>query len=172
MRLRLAIAALAVATASAQAPPHHHSTKHVKTCGEGGMKDPKRPKWNPLPWVYLTCGATKIQSVEFATWGTPEGHCTGAGGTAESFKRGSCHDKGTKAKVEQMCVGKLECKLPAGSAGGRDPASSGMATFGDPCPDVPKRLAVVISCDAGAWGRTFLITVLLLTMAYLGARHE
>lgn len=150
----------------AQHPPPHKHVRHTKTCGEGGEKDPKMPKdYNPPKWVYLMCGEFKIGGVEFASWGTPTGKCSGALGTSDSFTKGSCHAKNSKDVVEKLCVGKLECKLPAGSEGATD-GSSGTDAFGDPCAGTPKRLAVVVTCDTGAWGGTFILVMFILASIY------
>ena len=167
----LCAAALLLVPALVQGQPHprKHNTKHTKTCGEGGEKDPSKPNWNPPKYVYLTCGAAKISSVEFASWGTPSGQCTGVTGTSSSFKKGSCNQKSTADKVKELCVGKLECRIPAGSED--DPINSGNGLFGDPCPGTPKRLAVVVSCAASTWGAPFLVLLCLATLFYLGAFH-
>ena len=103
----------------------------------------------------------------FASWGTPDGSCTGAVGTSSSFKKGSCDEKDTVAKVKALCVGKHMCKVPAGPAGASD-GSGGNDLFGDPCPSTPKRLAVVISCATGAWGGTFILFLFIFGLLYLG----
>lgn len=156
-------------------PPVHHEPEHkhkqwTLTCGEGGEKDPKKPNWTPPHWVYLNCGQFNIGDVLFASWGTPEGSCTGAVGTSDSFKKGSCDDKDTVKKVAALCLGKPKCKIPAGPAGATD-GSGGNDFFGlpDPCSGTPKRLAVVISCDTGAWGGTFMLILFLCGLAYVGA---
>ena len=105
----------------------------------------------------------------FASWGTPDGSCTGAVGTSSSFKKGSCDEKDTVAKVKALCVGKHMCKVPAGPAGASD-GSGGNDLFGDPCPSTPKRLAVVISCATGAWGGTFILFLFIFGLLYLGER--
>lgn len=117
--------------AQSHAPAHKHSEKHTKTCGEGGEKDPKHPKWNPPEMVYLACGAHKIGDVVFASWGTPTGQCSGATGTSDSFSKGNCDAKDAASKVSQMCSGKVECKLPAGGPGGAE-GTDGIALFGMP----------------------------------------
>ena len=106
----------------------------------------------------------------FASWGTPDGSCTGAVGTSSSFKKGSCDEKDTVAKVKALCVGKHMCKVPAGPAGASD-GSGGNDLFGDPCPSTPKRLAVVISCATGAWGGTFILFLFIFGLLYLGEQR-
>ena len=127
-RAVLCILLCAVPLTAAQAHKEDHKDWRL-TCGEGGEKDPKKPNWTPPTWVYLNCGQFNIGEVVFASWGTPEGSCTGAVGTSDSFHKGSCDAKTSVAKVAARCVGKPKCKIPAGPAGASD-GSGGNDFFG------------------------------------------
>jgi hypothetical protein len=128
----VAVAVFALCTATPRTAAQTHKTEHKDwrlTCGEGGEKDPKKPNWTPPTWVYLNCGQYNIGDVVFASWGTPEGSCSGAVGTSSSFHKGQCDSKESVAKVAAQCVGKPKCKIPAGPAGAAD-GSGGNDFFG------------------------------------------
>ena len=137
--------------------------KYVKTCGWAGAKDPKHPTYHPPQVLVVDCGHGIIGEVVFASWGDPEGECSGMLGTDDSFRTGSCDSKKTTDVVEKLCVGQHKCELP-----GDVTSANGM--FGVPTPDCgasPKKIAVVISCGAGHWGLVFLIVVLVMAVVYL-----
>ena len=126
------VAVFALCTATPRTAAQTHKTEHRDwrlTCGEGGEKDPKKPNWTPPTWVYLNCGQYNIGDVVFASWGTPEGSCSGAVGTSDSFHKGTCDSKASVEKVKTLCVGKPKCKIPAGPAGAAD-GSGGNDFFG------------------------------------------
>ena len=126
------VAVFALCTATPRTAAQTHKTEHRDwrlTCGEGGEKDPKKPNWTPPTWVYLNCGQYNIGDVVFASWGTPEGSCSGAVGTSDSFHKGTCDSKASVEKVKAQCVGKPKCKIPAGPAGAAD-GSGGNNFFG------------------------------------------
>lgn len=75
----------------------------------------------------LTCVGGTFDSVKFASFGTPTGSC----GTGFSY--GSCNSNTTISIVSQACLGKSSCVI-----------SSSDGTFGDPCFDVVKQLAVAL----------------------------
>jgi hypothetical protein len=152
----VAVFALCAATPRTAAQPHKEEHRDWRlTCGEGGEKDPKKPNWTPPTWVYLNCGQYNIGEVLFASWGTPEGSCSGAVGTSDSFHKGSCDSKDSVAKVTARCVGQPKCKIPAGPAGATD-GSGGNDFFGaalciGPCfvcgICVSRSLSSLPSCD-------------------------
>ena len=84
----------------------------------------------PMSWVFgqtdpvnLACGNSTIASVTFASYGTPKGIC------GAYTVNPTCH-----ADVNlSRCVGKQSCWV--------DPTM-----FGDPCPGIPKYLAVEVAC--------------------------
>ena len=81
--------------------------------------------------AFLTCGASTITAVTFASFGTPSGDC-GAG-----FAKSACDSPNSTAVAAAACVGKGSCAILAVSA-----------TFGgDPCLGTPKRLAVQVACS-------------------------
>lgn len=79
----------------------------------------------------LSCasGAT-ITGIVFASFGTPQGSCD------TQLKVGSCNANNSMSVVEKACVGKNSCSVPATDA-----------TFGDPCYDTKKMLAVGATCS-------------------------
>lgn len=71
----------------------------------------------------LSCGAATIESVSFASFGTPQGSCG-------AFTFGACAAPTTLAVVEAACIGKTNCSIFVS-----------VSTFGpDPCLGTPKHL--------------------------------
>ncbi len=80
----------------------------------------------------LTCPEGQIiDSVVFASWGTPTGTCG-------SFATGSCNAATSQTTVTSMCVGRKSCTVAASND-----------TFGDPCRSTVKNLAVQVTCVPG-----------------------
>ena len=80
----------------------------------------------------LNCGTGVIKSVDFASFGTPNGTCT------TGFSNSACNAASSMAVVEKACLGKASCSVPAD-----------VKTFGiDPCGEVLKKLAVKVTCGA------------------------
>ncbi len=80
----------------------------------------------------LSCfnaGQAVITSIDFASFGNPQADVCGA------FSLSACHANSSLAAVSSRCVGKKTCEVEAS-----------VATFGDPCPDLLKTLAVEFSC--------------------------
>jgi hypothetical protein len=78
----------------------------------------------------LTCPAgTKVREVLFASYGVPQGGCG-------SLQKGECHSPGSEEKINELCLWKSSCVVAAQNA-----------VFDDPCPGMPKRLAVELSCE-------------------------
>jgi alpha-galactosidase len=81
----------------------------------------------------LSCPSGQIiQSVTFASYGTPTGSCP-------SFSTSSCHASTSKSKVEALCLNKAACSVGAKNG-----------VFGDPCPGTYKKLAVSYTCGSGS----------------------
>ena len=125
----------------------------TNTCQEVAESD---TQGSPPAQLSLHCpqagGRRLIESVAFASYGTPTGACAetgrgkspntdcsgeehGGGGCGDHFRTSSCNAASSKGLVEKHCVGKPACTLPVSAA-----------FFGDPCPGVRKRLAVDVSC--------------------------
>ncbi|HMA91360.1 MAG TPA: glycosyl hydrolase, partial [Polyangiaceae bacterium] len=82
--------------------------------------------------VALSCPAGQvIDSVVFASYGTPTGTCGG-------FLVGSCEATSSKATVESLCTRRRSCTVPATNS-----------AFGDPCSRTTKQLAVEATCAEG-----------------------
>jgi hypothetical protein len=88
----------------------------------------------------LTCGtgASVFTGVAFASFGTPNGGCTGA---SPPVINATCNAPSSVDVVKAKCVGKHTCTIEATTD-----------TFGgtDPCFDVVKRLLVVLEGPCGA----------------------
>ncbi len=80
----------------------------------------------------LSCSeGQRIESVIFASYGTPIGSCG-------SFSQGACHAKSSEGAVADLCVGRESCTIPATNS-----------TFSDPCNSTVKSLAVEVECAVG-----------------------
>ncbi|OQR89853.1 hypothetical protein ACHHYP_05996, partial [Achlya hypogyna] len=77
----------------------------------------------------LTCPAGKtVQTIDFASFGTPTGH-------VGAFAASACDADGAVSTVQQACLGKHSCSVPANSG-----------VFSDPCYGTQKHLAVQATC--------------------------
>ena len=160
-RLFLLMQVLEICQAMTKAPMK--MDKYIKTCAWAGAVDPKKPKYHPPQFAVVDCGHGFIGEVVFASWGSPEGECSGMLGDENSFKKGPCNSDKTSDVVAKMCVGQHKCMLP-----GDEASANGM--FGEPTPDcggAPKKIAVVISCSAGHWGAIFLIVFVVMVVGYI-----
>ncbi|KAK9102549.1 hypothetical protein Sjap_019803 [Stephania japonica] len=91
--------------------------------GRGGK--PVRPK------AHLRCApGQKISSIQFASFGTPEGACG-------SFREGKCHAHKSYDALEKRCIGQQACSITIA------PEVFG----GDPCPEILKKLSVEAICS-------------------------
>lgn len=80
----------------------------------------------------------KIASVDFASFGTPEGSCA-KGGLKINPK---CHANSSKSVVEKACVGAKSCVVPAT-----------VDTFQvDPCLGTKKSLSIKVTCSSSSAG--------------------
>lgn len=85
--------------------------------------------------VRLACpSGQSIQSIGFASYGTPGGACG-------SFSTGACNAATSVSVVSSACVGKTSCAVRADNQ-----------TFGDPCLGTFKRLYVQASCGSSPVG--------------------
>ncbi|CAN0878841.1 Beta-galactosidase 13 [Linum grandiflorum] len=85
------------------------------------------------PEAQLRCPfRKKIVSVEFASFGDPQGTCG-------SYTKGECSSPSTKSIVEKLCLGKSGCDIPV--------ERKLFERYKDRCPRVSKRLAVQVKCD-------------------------
>lgn len=81
------------------------------------------------PEVQLQCeDGYEIESIEFASYGTPQGTC-------QAFSKGSCHATNSSAILSKVCEGRNSCKIEVSNS-----------VFGDPCPRTVKTLAVKATC--------------------------
>lgn len=82
--------------------------------------------------VRLNCAdGYRIESVSFSSYGTPTGEC----GT---FMEGACHAATSASAVEDICLGRAACTIPASNS-----------MFTDPCNSTEKSLAVEVACALG-----------------------
>jgi hypothetical protein len=80
--------------------------------------------------VMLTCPKGTIESVAFASYGTPSGVC------GDFQDNGSCHSATSEEVVEDACIGEESCTIVADND-----------TFGDPCVGTGKMLYVEVRCE-------------------------
>ncbi|OIW08574.1 hypothetical protein TanjilG_03250 [Lupinus angustifolius] len=94
---------------------------------------PPVDKWNSGtvgPVLSLECPYPNqvISSINFASFGTPRGTCG-------NFEHGDCSSDGVLPIVQKACIGLSNCSIGVS-----------INTFGDPCPNVVKSLAVEAAC--------------------------
>jgi hypothetical protein len=123
--------------------------------------------WRNAPPAVVTCGHVPervplvlrcppqevVAGVQFASYGTPSGHCGAPGANASSgectgtsclFTKGHCDAARSMAVVSAACVGKATCSVTADCHGN---TSSNCIIFGgDPCWHTHKSLAVQVHC--------------------------
>ncbi|XAR62547.1 Beta-galactosidase [Bertholletia excelsa] len=86
------------------------------------------------PELHLQCDeGHKISSIEFASYGTPQGSC-------QEFSRGNCHAPNSFSVVSQACEGRNKCSIEISNA----------VFGGDPCRRIVKTLAVEAKCEASS----------------------
>lgn len=107
--------------------------------------------------VALSCGAEggKITSVDFASWGRPEGACGAFEATEE--RQSGCHAPLSDAVVSKLCLGQESCMIPTHAdfwaEHGWASESIGKAyahNASSPCGSLenPRRLHVQVTCSA------------------------
>jgi len=104
--------------------------------GAGPLASPFCAEVLNLETLSVFCATGVINSVTFASYGTPSGAC----GSWAVNK--SCNAANSAAVVEAACVGKSACSVKADTP-----------TFGDPCYGTVKHLAVEATCSAGGGGQ-------------------
>lgn len=83
--------------------------------------------------VTLTCPTgKKISVISFASYGLPTGYC----GSGNYAINPACHSATSKSVVESQCLNKTTCSVWADNT-----------TFGDPCVNIYKRLAIQYGCQ-------------------------
>lgn len=79
----------------------------------------------------LSCDTGLVSRIDFASYGNPHGDCAGR------FKTDlNCNSQISSKMVESRCLGRKSCTVPVNSQ-----------TFGDPCYNVFKHLAVIVQCS-------------------------
>jgi endonuclease/exonuclease/phosphatase family metal-dependent hydrolase len=88
------------------------------------------PIWENMP-VTFKCPnpAQKITSIQFASYGTPEGTCG-------NFKLGNCIGGSSYAVVKDKCLNYNSCTFPIANN-----------VFGDPCPGTGKNFRAQVTCS-------------------------
>ena len=95
------------------------------------------PEMQTLQLMCSQDGSSIIDSIVFASFGTPSGTCENQrSGQNNFFHNSTCDSSDSSAVVTAACLGKAFCNLNATNA----------AFGGDPCDKTPKRLAVAITC--------------------------
>ena len=79
----------------------------------------------------ITCPQQSvIQSIDFASWGTPTGSCG-------AFKYGKCHAANSINVSQELCLNKNSCSIPVNAT-----------TFnGDPCFGTVKQFDIQLKCS-------------------------
>lgn len=116
---------ISVKTVSAKTVCGHVSEDHYPPLQMWG-----HPNYiNMKPVVELQCeDGYKIESIEFASYGTPQGTC-------QAYSTGNCHATNSSAILSKVCEGRNSCKIEVSNS-----------VFGDPCPRTVKTLAVKAKC--------------------------
>ena len=91
-----------------------------------------------------------INSVDFASYGTPVGHCPKEATESNPFTRGKCDSKRSISTLEEKCLAGSTCLLLVNSE----------MFGGDPCPAVAvKRLVAQARARVAAARRARLLSV-------------
>ncbi|XP_043713345.1 beta-galactosidase 3-like [Telopea speciosissima] len=121
---RISLVKRSVTSVCADVSEWHPNIKNWQIESYGKTEEFHRPK------VHLRCApGQSISTIKFASFGTPFGTC-GSG-----FQQGTCHAPTSFAILEQKCVGRERCSVTISNS-----------NFGDPCPNVLKRLSVEAVC--------------------------
>ncbi|CAH1435081.1 unnamed protein product [Lactuca virosa] len=108
----------------------HVSESHPSSI-ESWSREKSRRKRKPEPKVSLECPHPNqvISSIKFASFGTPQGQCG-------NFRHGECKSDNALSILQNACLGFKTCSVGVSTV-----------TFGDPCVNVVKSLAVEASCE-------------------------
>ncbi|PON34329.1 Glycoside hydrolase [Parasponia andersonii] len=114
----------------AQVSESHYPPVHKWSNGDDG-----RVLINDLtPEMQLRCqDGYKISSIEFASYGTPQGSC-------QKFSIGKCHASNSLSVVSEACLGRNSCSVEI----------SNLVFGGDPCRRIIKTLAVEAICSSSS----------------------
>ncbi|KAJ8641771.1 hypothetical protein MRB53_018465 [Persea americana] len=106
----------------------HVSESHPPPLHSWGSDLEIRQKSGPL--LHLECPSPNklISKIKFASFGTPQGTCG-------NYGHGMCSSNKALAIVQQACVGSRSCNITVSTE-----------TFGDPCKELIKSLAVEVAC--------------------------
>ncbi|PKA55078.1 Beta-galactosidase 8 [Apostasia shenzhenica] len=109
----------------------HISELHPSRLLESQLSSTTATIVNPAPVLKLECPYPNqvISSINFASFGTPSGNCG-------SFTHGQCSSSRSLDVVKQACIGSKNCSI-----------SVSIETFGDPCKELIKSLAVEAACS-------------------------
>lgn len=108
----------------------HVSESHPSSI-ESWSQEKSRRKRKQEPKVSLECPHPNqvISSIKFASFGTPQGQCG-------NFRHGECKSDNALSILQNACLGFKTCSVGVSTV-----------TFGDPCVNVVKSLAVEASCE-------------------------
>ncbi|PHT85307.1 Beta-galactosidase 9 [Capsicum annuum] len=122
----ISISTRSTETICAQVSEKHYPPLHTWSHSEF---DGKISLTDKTPEMHLQCDkGHKISSIEFASYGTPNGSC-------QTFSQGKCHAANSLSVVSQACEGRNSCSIGISNA-----------VFGDPCRHIVKSLAVQAKC--------------------------
>jgi hypothetical protein len=83
--------------------------------------------------AFISCGKGIIDTIVFASYGTPTGNCE------TGFANSTCNSETSLNIVQQQCLGKYNCSV-LGS----------YTVFGDPCVGINKWLGILVACSSVA----------------------
>ncbi|XP_068344758.1 beta-galactosidase 3-like [Pyrus communis] len=120
---RISLVKRAVSSVCSEVAEYHPTIKNWHIESYGKAEDFHSPK------VHLRCNPGQaISSIKFASFGTPLGTCG-------SYQQGTCHATTSYSVLQKKCIGKQSCAVTISNS-----------NFGDPCPNVLKRLSVEAVC--------------------------
>ncbi|XP_048431228.1 beta-galactosidase 3-like [Pyrus x bretschneideri] len=120
---RISLVKRAVSSVCSEVAEYHPTIKNWHIESYGKAEDFHSPK------VHLRCNPGQaISSIKFASFGTPLGTCG-------SYQQGTCHATTSYSVLQKKCIGQQSCAVTISNS-----------NFGDPCPNVLKRLSVEAVC--------------------------
>lgn len=127
---RISLDKRSVSSVCAEVSEYHPTIKNWHIESYGKTEEFHKPK------VHLGCAPGQyISSIKFASFGTPLGTCG-------SFQQGTCHAAASYGIIEKKCIGQKRCSVTISNS-----------NFGDPCPNVLKRLSVEAVCTPTTYNR-------------------
>nr|GMC99035.1 beta-galactosidase 3 [Ipomoea batatas] len=125
---RISLVKRSVTSVCADIAEFHPNIKNLQTDSYGRTEEFHKPK------LHLRCSpGQSISSITFASFGTPLGTCG-------NFQQGPCHAPSSHTILEKKCIGRQRCSVAIANS-----------NFGDPCPNVLKRLTVEAVCSPNQW---------------------